>query len=335
MIISVYNEEKSIRKKLKNSLFLDYPKDKLEIIVASNGSTDNTNKIVSEYFKIGVKLNSIKKAGKTNAQNMTAPLSSGEIIVFSDANSIYDKQAIRKLIKNFDDKRVGLVHGRAVIQKANEGLVTKGVSLYAKYEDFIKIFESRLGHSITAYGGMLAIRRCLYEPIDVNFMEDFILPILTITKGYKSLFEHEALYYERGARNADEEFNTRARIITQDSLAFVNLIPKLLNSNKKFLIFQLISHKFLRWCIPFFLITLLILNIFLLNSFFYQCTILGQSIFYLFAFCGYIFYKTNSTYKIFYIPFYFCLVNGASLIGLVRMTLGKKIPTWNKSESTR
>jgi cellulose synthase/poly-beta-1,6-N-acetylglucosamine synthase-like glycosyltransferase len=336
MIISAYNEGKSIRKKLENTLNLDYPKEKTEIIVASNGSTDKTDEIVSEYSKFGVKLNSIKEQGKTNAQNKTVPLTSGEIILFSDANSIYSRDAIKQITRNFADKKVGLVHGQAIMkQDATSSIVTTGVTSYLKYENLIKTLESYLGRCVVAYGGMIAIRKDIFEPIDVNSMEDFMLPIMTVVKGYKSIFEREAIFIEKGAFNPKDEFKIRSRIIAQDSRAFFKLLFRLVFSRRWFLLFQLISHKFLRWHIPIFLLLIFIISISLINVLFYRLIFYIQLAFYILSVFGYLLHLQGKKARLLYLPFHFCALNFSAFIGIFKMYIGKKLPFWDKIESTR
>ena len=336
LIISAYNEEKVIYKKLENALAIDYPREKLEIIVAANGCTDRTEEIVKTYADSGVILNAIPQPGKTHAQNATVPLAQGEIIVFSDANSIFAPDAISLLVRYFSDNRIGLVQGRTVMDFSRRGLLGKGVSLYVQYEDYLKKLESSLGSCIAGYGGIMAIRKCLYKSLDPNLMEDFSLPLITLDSGYHSLFIYESVMMEKTSRVEADEWRTRSRIVTQDSWGFSIFLRWLMKSKKWFLIFQLVSHKVLRWLILLFLFTMFWTSFVLSgSSFLYSLILWLQVLFYIMALLGWIVHHYGWSVQLLHIPFYFCLVNLAATVGVFKMLMGRRLPTWTKAISTR
>jgi cellulose synthase/poly-beta-1,6-N-acetylglucosamine synthase-like glycosyltransferase len=333
ILIMAYNEEGCIREKIENAFETDYPKDKLEIIVASNGTTDRTDEIVREYEHRGVKLFSYKQAGKTNAENLTIPKARGEIIVLSDANSIYEKDAIKKMVSYFADERVGIVAGR--LQYISSDTMTgKGESLYWNYDGFVKRLESKLGTTLVAHGGTMAFRKKLYEPINEALTEDFILPIRLIGKGYLHIFEPTAVIMEKAAEKGKEEYARKRRIVTQGARSFFTLLGELPLS-KPLVLFELVSHKFLRWIVGVFMVGVLVSSLFLLSEGFYMTIFVLQIAFYLAAMGGYILEKSGMKVKLLYVPYFFCLVNAAAISGVASMLFGEKLSTWEKAKSAR
>jgi len=335
LIIAAHNEEAVIAQKLENSLLLDYPRDRLEIIVASNGSTDRTDEMVRSYQNQGIILFSTPEAGKTIAQNLAVPQARGEIVVFTDADAVYEPETLRMLIRNFADARVGLVHGDSIATHGEQVPVGKGTGTYLRYEGLIKKLESRLGACVTAYGGILAIRKRLFEPIPPHLMEDFALPVLTLAQGYRAIFRPEAMMYEKARQTAADEFMVRVRIVAQDTLAFFALLPRLLRPFQALPILLLVSHKLLRWLIPFFLAGLFFASLALSWLVFYRWMLIVQIVFYLLAAVGYLFQWKRRRSELFYIPLYFCLVNAAALVGMVETLSGLRRPTWQRAESSR
>ncbi len=334
LLILAYNEEESIGKRLDNALQMHYPRDKFEIIVVSNGSTDRTDEIARGYEDRGVKLLSYKEPGKTNAQNRAVPHARGEIVVFSDANTMYGKDAIRKMVRYFVDKRIGLVCGRLSYVVSLNNSVGKGEGLYWGYDCFLKVLESRLGSCLVVNGSIFAFRKELYEPIDPNLTEDFVLPIRILKKGYMNLFEPEAIAFEKTAEKGHEEFNRKVRIITQGSRSFFRMMREL-PLRRVLVIFELVSHKLLRWLAGFFLLLMLLMNLFLLDDGFYLVLFVLQGAFYASAVLGLLLDKTGLKVRFLFVPYYFCLVNTAALTGITKMLFGQKMPTWQKAKSTR
>jgi len=330
LIITAYNEENVIREKLENSLLLDYPEGKLEIMVVSDGSTDNTENIVKEYADKGVKLYSEKRAGKTTAQNNTVGKAGGEIVVFSDANGMYKKDAIKKLVRHFADETVGCVCGELLYSDSPEN--SAGVeNLYWKYERFLKRMESRCGTQLGAAGSIYAVKKELYVPLDRDLISDFTEPLKIYEKGHRVVYEPESLSFEKTSSSTSAELRRKVRITTRGIHA-VFAVKNLLNPLKHgFFSIQLISHKLLRWLVPILLILLFILNLLLIHKSLYCMLMLVQVLFYLLSLAGLITEKTKYDLKIFSIPFYFCMVNFAALIGWYNLLKGEKETTWDTS----
>ncbi len=330
LIISAYNEEKIIEKKIKNSLALDYPKDKLEIIVASE-SDDRTNDIVKTYLSDGIKLLSYKgREGKAATLYKVVPLVLGEIVVFSDANALYEQKALRYLARCFSDKRIGCVSGQLKYVNPENTRVGKSENIYWKYEKLIKKLESRYFSLLGANGSIFALRKELYFPIQQNRGDDFELPVRVALNGFGVVLEPKALSFESSSAEFVSEFKRRARIISWNFKSAWLLLKESLKKRKYFITFQLLSHKFLRWLTFVFLIGLLICNFFLPQTIFRMVLYL-QLVFYGLAFIGYLFERAGKKVPAFlYIPYYFSLINWASITGVFNSLFKKHEATWEK-----
>ena len=331
LFISAYNEEEIIRKKIENSLNLDYPKDKLEIVVASE-SDDNTNNIMKEYEGRGIKLFAYSgREGKQFTTYRTIPKCSGEIIVFSDANAIYKKDALKKLSRNFNDFQIGCVSGELKYINPRKVAIGESEGLYWKYEVFIKNLESKIQSVLGANGSIYAIRKKLYRPLSKYRGDDFELPIRIAQQGYGVVWEPEAISQEEVSPGTKEEFRRKVRI---SAWAWQSSLVLLKNSLRKFqllLVFQLISHKILRWLVGFFLILIFFSNLFLLNIPFYLILFILQIVFYSLAIFAYIRDRQGKkTTKITNLAYYFSMVNLACIIGVWRGIFCKQKPTWEK-----
>ncbi len=346
LIIAAYNEEKNIREKIENSLNIDYPKDKLEVIVASDCSIDDTDKIVKEYDSMGVKLARLsERKGKTAAQNNAVSIAKGEILVFSDAPTIYRTNTIKKLVRNYNDRKIGFVTGEVIYTNQTDSGVGEGGSLYWKYESWIKQLESNIGSVIGGAGCIYSMRRSLYTPFDEGYISDFVSPLKLIinskgfdnslaTKkvchnGFRSIMEPEAVSIEKTSKSRSEEFKMRCRVVTRAISGLVHM-KKILNPFKfPKHSFQLFSHKILRWCVPVFMIIVFISNLLLLEDKFYYKTFQLQLSFYILALFGYFMDKVKfHRIKVCFIPYYFCMVNLAALVGIFKCIIGKRDKLW-------
>jgi cellulose synthase/poly-beta-1,6-N-acetylglucosamine synthase-like glycosyltransferase len=307
LLIVAHNEEKQIEDKIINSLELDYPKDRMQILVVSDGSTDKTNKIVKNYSNID--LFEISHSGKTIAQNEGIKISRGEIIVFSDANSMYEKSAIRRLVVNFTDPRVGCACGelRYKNNKSKE-------NLYWSYEVIIKLLEGNCGRLLGANGSIYAIRKSSYVPLEKDAISDFLEPILIYGQNKKIVYTPKAIAYE------DEPisiFNRKRRIILRSLVSLKYAMEQFNPFKKNNLFFNLVSHKILRWAMPILLIGVFISNIFLINSGAFY------SIFFILQLC---FYLSGMFLK----PVrYFIIVHCAAIMAIIDWILGKRIIKWS------
>lgn len=335
LVIPAHNEEAVIEDKLKNALALNYPKDRLEIIVVSDCSNDRTEEIVKAYTEQNVKLLiQRERKGKMEGLNNAIPKAKGEIIVFTDASTIFDKNAVKKLVHNFNDERIGCVSGNFSYISSKGPNAEVGGNLYTKYEMSLWNMESKLQSLLVTCGAIYAIRKSIFSPINPILADDFVNPINAAAKGYGIVYEPEAMATEKVIVDTNGEFSRKARTISQGYVAFINMLRVILSLGPIRSI-QYIVHKFLRWLIPLYLITLFVSNAFLLNIRFYGSIFALQVIFYTFAIFGYWLEEKKIKINIFSVPFYFCLINTASLMGLFIALRGKQTGIWEKAETAR
>jgi cellulose synthase/poly-beta-1,6-N-acetylglucosamine synthase-like glycosyltransferase len=338
VIIAAYNEEKVIGGKLDNMLSVDYPKDRIEVVLASDGSTDKTNAIVQNYEEHGVKLLSLPRVGKAEALNTAVSASKGEILVFSDANSMFKPDAIRALVKPFADPSIGGVAGDQRYMKINKaGNASIGERIYWNFDRFMKQFESRAGNTISATGAIYAIRRSLFQTVQEGVTDDFYTSTGVIAQGQRLVFSPDAVAYEPVAAASGIEFGRKVRVITRGLNAVFNSRGQLLNPFRYgFYAIQLFSHKIMRRLVVYPLLLLLFVTPFLWKTnLFYQIAMIGQLGLYSFALLGLILDGTRFRKpKIFTIPFYFCLVNAAALAASLNILRGRQIKRWEPQRET-
>lgn len=333
LIIAAYNEEKVIEEKIKNSLELDYHTENLEIIIVSDGSTDSTPEIVSTYKDKGVvSLFHPQRHGKTAALNRAVAESNGEIVVFSDANSMYDSNAIKLLVRNFYDPSVGGVCGRKSIIKTSDRESSRGDSLFWNFESAIKIRQSLIGSITTGDGEIFAIRRVLYSRVPENIInDDTAITFDIIRKGYRVVYEPEAISREEASIVLKDDFNVKARMVS-GGYQIVSMYAHMLLPTKNFFALQFLSHKFLRYSMGLLLIGLFVSNLFL-EQYFYRLFLHLQLVFYFSAFCGYFLRIFGQSFRLFYLPLYYCTMNTAATFGLYYFMKGKSgISVWKKAD---
>ena len=335
IVIAAYNEEKDIGRKIENSLQLDYPAEECEIIVASDGSTDRTNEIVNRYKEQGIKLVALEtNQGKSTAQNQAVAEARNDIVIFTDSNVILQPNAVRKMVSNFCDEKIGCVVGKVTYLNEGDTSVSKGEGVYWRYELFLRKKESDLGNLAISSGPIMAIRREIFKPLDPDVGEDFVLPVQVAIEGYRVIYEPEAVSEEILSQDSPNSmFKSKVRIISKD-LRGLSLNRKILNPlHYPLYSWGLISHKLLRWLVPCFLIIMLITNLSLIHIPLFQVIFILQIIFYMSALTGYLWQKKGKPLFIFGIPFSFCLVNLAALVGVARFLMGKKSGQWEPVRS--
>jgi len=332
IIIAAHNEEKHIREKIENTLSLAYPRNKLEVIVASDGSTDRTAAIAREYVDRGIVVLDFKvNRGKTAAQNDGVKRSTGEIIVFMDAASMSNPHALKKMVRHFADPRIGCVAGRIEYVNRDQNMVGASQGLYWQYEQTLKKFESRLGALVGVDGPLYAVRRKAYAELPDDMVSDLVTPLVARERGWQVVLEPDAVALEETTKESMNEFATRRRIVVRSMLVIQNFLrPSHLLENP-FLSFQLFSHKLLRWNIGLFAILMFISSILLYQSPFYLALALGQTVFYFLALLGYMAAGQKIKLFLLVVPYYFVLVNAAAFSGIVAFLNGERIITWQPS----
>lgn len=330
LVIPAYNEEKVIAQKIENTLAIDYPQDKLEVIVASDGSTDRTNGIVRKSDSRGVKMIALNhNRGKSSVQNWAVAEAHGEILFFTDGNVMLRQDAVRKILRNFADTRVGCVVGKVSYLNEKNTAVTQGEGLYWRYELFLRGKESALGNFVMGSGPIMAIRRNLFHPLDQDVGEDFVLPLQAAISGLRVVYEPEAISEEILFQNTPASMlRSKVRVINKD-LRGLFICRAILNPFRYPLYsWALTSHKMLRWFVPYFLIALFAFNFLLLGSLFFNITFFLQIAFYALALAGYMWQRKAKPPGILGLPFSFCLVNLAGLVGVARFVKGTKAGRW-------
>jgi len=320
IIIAAYNEESIIEQKIENTLMLDYPKDKIEIIVFSDASTDKTDEIIKRNAYRGIKLIRIEgRMGKTYCKNEALKMAKGEIIVFSDANSIYELQNIHVLVKHFKNPSVGCVSGELRYINGKSTVIAE--SIYWRYEQIVKHLESLISSLTSANGAIYAVRKALYEPLPSTAIDDLAASLMIRQKGYKVLYESKAVAWEATAKTISAEFHRRVRMVTRATytLLWIPTFRSLLNPFKNFILAcQIWSHKILRWLSGLFLIFLFICNIILVGkNWIYDFLMIVQIFFYLLAILGYMIPVVlgKKDIKLTHTAYYFCLSCIAMLTG--------------------
>lgn len=330
LIIAAYNEERDIASKIENSLALDYAKEKLEIIVASDCSTDRTDEIARRYTDRNVLLHrQPEREGKSVAQNDAVRISTGEILLFSDATTIYQRDALRKIARNFADPEVGCVAGNLVYVDRSSTAVGRGCRSYWSYEKFLKQCESRLGSLIGVSGCLYGVRRSSYARIARDMSSDFVIATEIHLQGLRTVYEEEAVSIEDTNERSRDEFRMRVRVIEQTMSAMDRYREALNPQRHGMYAFQMISHKLLRYAVPLFLIAAFISNLFLVNeAVIYQLSLSAQSVFYVAALAGFIADRLKVGLGPLAIPYYFVLANAASLIAFFKYVRGEAHIVW-------
>jgi len=332
LIISVHNEERIIREKIENSLALDYPRSKLKIVVASDGSVDATNDIVREYEGHGIVLKAFdRREGKSAMLNRAVLGLEGDIIVFSDANAFYREDAIRKLVRNMADDDIGCVVGR-LVYLTNHSYVGKGESLYWRYELALNKLESKLRSVLVGTGTIFAVRRGLFRPLVKDVANDFQLPAEVASRGYGVVYEGDAIAYERSAFFFREEFARKRRIIVRGLTGFRALRG---NFGGSFRVFQFMSRKLIRWFVGPLMPVLYAVNLMLIAEPLYLVLFVLQNLFYLLALIGALLRRGGVQSRVLFVPFYFVMVNAASCAAIASYIGGDRMTSWEKAETTR
>jgi len=334
-LIAAYNEEKDIRKKIENSLDLDYPESKYEVWVVTDGSSDKTPEIVSEYKKVRL-FHQEKREGKIHAVNRVMPLIHSEVTVFSDANTVLNREALELLAAHYQNKDVGGVSGeKRIAMEKSDDASSSGEGIYWKYESFLKKYDYKLYSVVGAAGELFSIRTDLYEHIPKDtLIEDFYLTLLIAKKGFRIAYEPNAFATEKSSLSVKEESKRKIRI-SAGGLQAIWRLRDLLNIVKYgWLSFQFVSHRVLRWTLaPLALPAVFIVNLILaLNGqVFYQVLFFLQIVCYLLAFLGWLLQKQKLKLKIFFVPYYFVFMNVSVYLGFIRLISGKQSVKWERA----
>ena len=334
LLVPVYNEETVIEGKIANTLALDYPPDRLETLVVSDGSTDATEAIVRGFsLQAGdrVRLLAIPRSGKAFALNEGARAARGEILVLTDANTLLEPGSLRPLVDPFADPGVGGVCGNKKQRPpAGADTTAEGENLYWRWDKWQKALESRAGSIFAADGTLYAVRKELYVPIaDPAQADDIAISARVVLQGRRLLYEPRAVAWEEAPAEGRDEFRRKVRVTNHSVRALWNLGRGLWTSG--FYSVELLSHKFFRHLVPFFLIPLFLSNTVLAagGSPVFRLLFAGQVLFYGLALAGFALRGTRlGKAKPFTVPYYFCLVNAAAFLGVLSILRGRRLRAW-------
>lgn len=335
LIIAAHNEENDIADKIRNSLNLDYPADRLEIMVASDSSSDATDQIVRSFESQGVILcRQDVRRGKTRAQYNAALVSKGEILVFSDATTLYARDALRKIVRSFADPEVGCVAGQLVYVREKTSSIDTGCRSYWNYEKVIKEYESRLGSLIGVSGCCYAVRRSCHAKLPPEMIDDFVIATEIHKLGLRTVYEPEALTLEETNSAVRDEFRMRVRIIEQTLRALV-YYRNVFNKGDLFA-FQMISHKMLRYSVPLWLLIALAANSYLaIDGGFFLYTLIIQLMGYGAAILGWLADRHRISVGLLSIPYYFMLVNVATVVAIFKFLIGDSHVVWEPNRKPK
>lgn len=337
IVISCYNEEKVIEETINNFLTLDYPQNKIEFILGSDASSDSTNTIVSslasrhpqiKFFPFDV------RRGKSQVLNDLASRASNEILVFSDANTIYRKDALRKLVSHFKNENVGGVCGKLLLHNFKEAIASGSEEkTYWDAESWLKDKEGKLGMLIGANGGIYSIRKKYFVEVPTSFpvMDDFYISLKVLEAGKYLLYEKEAIAEEFVASDLKTEYRRKIRN-NSISISTLKALPNLVSCKSGFIAYALWSHKIIRWFTPVFLMGILIFTFLLRNelsliNYFLQIQIL----FYVLAAIGLIFSFMKKSIPVVSLASYFLITNVAMLVGIIKLLTNTQTNFWQST----
>jgi cellulose synthase/poly-beta-1,6-N-acetylglucosamine synthase-like glycosyltransferase len=337
ILIAAWNEEEIIVEKIHNTLQLDYPKQKLQLIFITDGSTDNTPKLIRPFSEITL-LHNNTRDGKMAAIKRAIPYAEGEIMVFTDANTFLNETAIKELVKHYQNNKVGAVAGeKRIFVDKHADASSAGEGFYWKYESKLKEWDYELYSNVGAAGELFSIRTALYQPVESDtIIDDHMIAMRIAENGYIIAYEPKAYATETASADTSEELKRKIRIAAGGIQSIFRLKKAANPFYYPLLTFQYISHRMLRWTItPFLLLIVFALNA--LISFqtdlqFYKILFFGQIGFYVLSLLGFIFERKNIKIKAFFIPYYFCVMNYAVFAGMLRYYRKNQSAAWEKSK---
>jgi cellulose synthase/poly-beta-1,6-N-acetylglucosamine synthase-like glycosyltransferase len=329
VLIAAYNEESCLREKLENTLALAYPADRLEILVGSDGSTDATDAIVTSFAARGVRLSAAPRGGKVAVLNRLTREATGTLWLFTDANTMLEPDALCRLVDRARDPWVGGVSGRLRLVAPEGGVAGEGA--YWKYENLLKLYESRRGALMGANGGLYLLRASEWRPLPGDtIVDDFLVSMRVVAGGRRLVYAPEAVATEETAVDLQGEFRRRVRIAAGNFQSLGELSPLLFR--RDFAAFAFWSHKLLRWLAPAFLLTMLLANVALAGRPFYALVLAGQLAFY-----GAALLRTpvpGSLGRLVALARYFVEMNAALAVGFGRFLRGSQRATWQRTQRT-
>ncbi|ARM31235.1 glycosyltransferase family 2 protein [Prosthecochloris sp. HL-130-GSB] len=334
LLIAAYNEKEWIAEKVANCRELDYPENKLRIMFVTDGSTDGTPDILRSYPGITV-LHEPQRGGKTAALNRAMDFIETPLVIFTDANTMLNSDAVRNMVRHYNDPSVGCVAGEKRIRQSEKDAASgAGEGMYWKYESFLKKNDSRLWSAVGAAGELFSIRTELFEKLESDtLLDDFMISLRIAARGYRVIYEPDAYAIEAPSAGLQEEMKRKIRICAGGIQSVIRLRQLLNPFRHPLLWFEYVSHRVLRWTLtPLALAGLLVVNILLVNEhLFFQLFLGAQLMFYLMALAGWIVEQRKIRFKLLFIPLYFSMMNIAVFIGCYRYMTGRQSAMWEKA----
>lgn len=336
LLVAAWNEEEIMEEKIQNCYKLDYPKDKIQLVFITDGSNDKTTEIVAKHEDI-LLLHNSNRNGKTAAINRAMSFITSEITVFSDANAMLNEAAIKNIVRHYSNPKVACVSGEKRVSIPEKAAASSaGEGLYWKYESKLKLWDFKLYSATGAAGELFSIRTSLFETVkEDTILDDFMISMQLVIKGYKIAYEPNAYALENGSENIQEEFKRKIRICAGAFQSMLRLLPLLNIFKYGIFTFQYVSHRVLRWTLaPLALFILFPISIIGISFDFklYAFISIAQVIFYLFAFFGWKYEKLKTRKKLFFVPFYFIMMNYSVLAGFRKFMWGSQEHLWQKAK---
>ena len=335
-VIAAYNEADLLEDKIENSLSLDYPRDKYKLLIVTDGSNDASPEIAAAHPLVEA-YHEDKRSGKIAAVNRVMPYVDTDLVMFSDANTFLNKEAVRNLLCHFEDESVGVVAGeKRVMSEEKDGAAASGEGIYWKYESQLKKWDSKLYSVVGAAGELFAVRTELYKPVDTSIIiEDFYISLKIAMNGKVTRYAPDAYAMEKGSASVGEELKRKIRIAAGGIQAIVLLAPLLNIFRYGILSFQYISHRVLRWTLaPVGLLVVFFSSLYLglQGNIFYMGLFWAQVAFYILALLGWFLQNRNIRLKLLFVPYYFSMMNYAVFMGFLRYIRGKQSAVWEKAK---
>jgi cellulose synthase/poly-beta-1,6-N-acetylglucosamine synthase-like glycosyltransferase len=326
IVVAVHNEEDSVERKLRNCFDLDYPTDRLEVVVASDGSNDRTNDLVASWPGSNLKLLCLPPGtGKSRAQNAAVVAASGDLVVFTDADTMLDRAFARMAAKSFADPTVGAVAGRIVWLDSAGAWDSHSSDLYWRFEHWLWRKESALGVLAWSSGACMAVRRSLFRPMEPHYGEDCVVPLDVTMRGFRVEYQTAAVGFDYNPRDPHAAFNARVRMTLRSFGGTVDRMPGHIAGRRFGVLWATVSHKILRWVTAYLLLVLFVAGTLLGHRAIYRLATATQLLFYGCAIVGYILDLRKAPARPFSAVFAFCSANVAMAVGVAQVVLGRRI----------
>ncbi|MES2560006.1 MAG: glycosyltransferase family 2 protein [Bacteroidota bacterium] len=334
LVVPCFNEADVLQRKLRNCFELDYPRSKLHIVFITDGSDDGSNTILNAAEGITV-LHENMRSGKSVAENRAMKFVKTPFVIFSDANTRLNKEAIREIVKHYSDERVGAVAGeKRIVSKEQDSAPAAGEGFYWKYESYLKKLDSQLHSVVGGAGELISFRSGLFSPLeDDTILDDFVQSMRITLRGYRVVYEPKAFAEETASATVKEELKRKVRISAGAWQAMTRLGQAFNPFHNLAIAFSFISHKVFRWTFaPLALVILVPTNYYLFATQhgIYETIFIAQCLFYVFTLLGWYFENKKVHIKLVFIPYYFFMTNWCMYLGFFKFITGRQSAKWER-----